>query len=163
MFNVDDSGEWHFLDDHVDGLTPYEDYIIQPLKDLLAYAVKKAIQVTGEFIVDSECVDYDNILIRIVNNKMQFLNKEIVQADTEALEAELFARNEKRFPIKTPEEILANKDENGYVEGYVYAQISDVIYRDYEELLSFLENSMLGTDEILWDLTKGRARKPPVL
>ena len=153
VFNVSDTGEWSFRDDSVDGITPYEDYIISPLEGMLAYAEKESIQVTGEFTVDSECGDYDNILIRIVNSKMQFLNKEVVQADTKVLESELFNRNKKRFPLKTPDEILAKKDADGHVEGYLYVHISDLIERDYEELLSFLEYNLVGTDELLSELS----------
>ncbi len=53
--------------------------------------------------------------------------------------------------VKTPEEIIASRDEDNYVTGYVQLHISDVIDNDNEGFLNLLSESLVG-NELLMDI-----------
>ena len=52
---------------------------------------------------------------------------------------------------KKPEEIIASRDENNYVAGYVRLHISDVVGTDLESFLNLLSESLVG-NELLMDI-----------
>ena len=53
---------------------------------------------------------------------------------------------------KSAKEIIASRDEDNCVEGYISVHISDIIDRDYDEFLCFLSNELVGND-LLMDIT----------
>ena len=53
---------------------------------------------------------------------------------------------------KKAEEVLADRDENNYVEGYVQLHVSDLIDSDYEKFLDLLSVSLVDSD-LLMDIT----------
>lgn len=52
---------------------------------------------------------------------------------------------------RTPEEVIASRDENNYVTGYVQLHISDLIDNDYEGFLDLLSTALVG-NELLMDI-----------
>lgn len=49
----------------------------------------------------------------------------------------------------TPEEVIAKRDGNNYVEGYVQIHISDIIDNDFESFLDLLSNALVGSDLLM--------------
>ncbi len=74
---------------------------------------------------------------------------QIVNATTEELVSELEKRNDNLYPLKEASEILALRDENNYVEGYIRIHINDMIDNDYEGFLDFISEKLVGSDLLM--------------
>ena len=53
------------------------------------------------------------------------------------------------WKLISADEILASRDENNYVEGYVKLHISEVIDSDLELFLDLLSNNLVGSDLLM--------------
>lgn len=58
----------------------------------------------------------------------------------------------KDFQLKSAEEIIASRDENNYVEGYVQIHISEMINNDREAFLDAISENLVGSD-LLMDIS----------
>lgn len=53
------------------------------------------------------------------------------------------------FQLKSAEEVIASRDENNYVEGYVQIHISEMIDNDYEAFLDAISEELVGSDLLM--------------
>ncbi len=149
-FNFSETGSgFEFSETSMEGTEPYEDGILKPLNSLIEYAKKAGFTVDAEFAITSDWSDYDNIEVIIEDNVLSTANSEVVNASTEELEAELKKRNKLEFQIKDSEEIIASRDENNYVEGYVQVHISTLIDNDLEGFLDIISEELIGSDLLM--------------
>jgi len=70
------------------------------------------------------------------------------------------------FPAyREPEDVIASRDEDNYVEGYVQLHISDMIDNDYEAFLDILAEALVGSSllmDVNYDVV-GMADEPNTL
>ena len=140
---------FEFSNTSIEGFDPYEDGILKPLNSLIEYANKAGFTVDAEFTITSDWSDYDNIEVIIEDNVLSTANSEVVNASTEELEAELKKRNRLEFQMKGSEEVIASRDENNYVEGYVQVHISTLIDNDLERFLDIISEELIGSDLLM--------------
>ncbi len=133
----------------MEGCDPYNDGVLKPLNSLIEYAKSQELVVNAEFTVGSDWSDYDNIEVIIEDNELTTANSEIVNATTEELESELEKRNDSLYPFKEAADIIASRDENNFVEGYIQIHISDMIDNDYEGFLDFISEKLVGSDLLM--------------
>ncbi len=81
-----------FNEDQMEGCTPYEDGVLNPLKELCELMKHNNFNLVGDVFVGSDCYDYDNITVRISNNMISTGNTQIINADTDELVHELESR-----------------------------------------------------------------------
>lgn len=149
-FNFSQNGsEFEISESSMEGCSPYEDGILKPLNSLIEYAKGQKLAVNAEFTITSDCGDYDNIEVIIENNELSTANSEIVNATTEELVSELERRYDSLYPIREASEVLASRDENNYVEGYIQIHISDMIDNDYEDFLDFISEKLVGSNLLM--------------
>ncbi len=129
----------------MEGSNPYEDGVLKPLNSLVAYAKKAGLTVNAEFTITSDWSDYDNIGVIIEDNILSTGNSEIMNTSTEELEAELKKRNKYRYKIKDAKEIIASRNKDDYVKGYIQIDISDMIDNDYEAFLDTISEKLVGS------------------
>lgn len=70
-------------------------------------------------------------------------------ATTEELVSELEKRYDNLYPIREASEVLASRDKNNYVEGYIQIHASDMIDNDYEGFLDFISEKLVGSDLLM--------------
>ncbi len=133
----------------MEGSDPYTDGVLTPLNSLIEYAKSQGLVVNAEFTITSDWGDYDNIEVIIKDNELTTANSEVVNATTEELEAELAKRNDCRYPFKEAADIIASRDENNYVEGYVQIHISDMIDNDYDGFLDLISEKLVDSDLLM--------------
>jgi len=80
------------LMEEMEGCSPFEDGVMTPLKALAEYARENSLRVSGEFQVDSDWSDYDDLTVSIENGRIEVKNSSIVEADGKALREELYDR-----------------------------------------------------------------------
>ena len=149
-FNFSENeSEFEFSESSIEGCDPYNDGISKPLNSLIEYAKSQELVVDAEFTITSDCGDYDNIEVIIKDNKLTTANSEIANATTEELKSELEKRNGILYPIKEASEVLASRDENNRVEGYIQIHISDIIDNDYEGFLDAISEKLVGSDLLM--------------
>lgn len=149
-FNFSKNGSgFEISESSMEGCDPYRDGILKPLNSLIEYAKSQELAVNAEFTITSDCGDYDNIEVIIENNEFSTANSEIVNATTEELVSELERRYDSLYPIREASEVLASRDENNYVEGYIQIHISDMIDNDYEGFLDFISEKLIGNDLLM--------------
>lgn len=97
--------------------------------------------------------------------------KELANAGYKTLPEEFREETESRanrnlFPVyREPEDIIASKDEDNYVEGYVQLHISDMIDNDHEAFLDILSEALVGSPllmDVNYDVV-GMASEPNTL
>lgn len=54
-------------------------------------------------------------------------------------------------PVKTPKEVIASRDKNNYVTGYIRLHVSDIIDNDLEGFIDVISEKLIGSD-ILMDV-----------
>ena len=149
-FNFSKNGSgFEISESSMEGCDPYNDGVLTPLNILIEYAKSQELVVNAEFTVGSDWGDYDNIEVIIEDNELTTANSEIVNATTEELESELEKRNDSLYPIKEAAGIIAARDENNFVEGYIQIHISDMIDNDYEGFLEFISEKLVGSDLLM--------------
>ena len=84
--------EIEFRLDQIEGCDPLTDYVIKPLEELMTVADKNGFVLDGDFTISSDWGDYDNILISVTENKLDYGNSEIRNAATDELVKELANR-----------------------------------------------------------------------
>lgn len=136
--------EFEISESPMEGCDPYSDGVLKPLNSLIEYSKSQELIVNASFTIKSDWSDYDNIKVIIEDNELITANSEIANATTEELKSELEKRNDNLYPIKEVVEIIASKDENNYVEGYIQIHISDMIDNDYEHFLDFISEKLVG-------------------
>ncbi len=141
--------EFEFRSSRLEGSDPYNDGIITPLYKFINYAKKNSLIINGEFEIISEWNDYNQIGLFIKDNELETANLEIRNAATEELEKEVQKRNDLRFALKSADEILAARDENNYVEGFIQIHVSDLIDNDYETFLDIISENLVGSDLLM--------------
>ncbi len=63
-----------------------------------------------------------------------------------------YCKGEEKFPMKSAEEIIASRDENNYVEGYITVHISDLIDNNLDSFLDIISEKLVGS-VLLMDVT----------
>ncbi len=133
----------------LEGCDPYNDGVLKPLNSLIEYAKSQELVVNAEFTIGSNCSDYDNIEVIIKDNELTTANSEIVHATTEELKSELKKRNDILYPIKEAAEVIASRDENNRVSGYVEVHISDIINNEWCGFMKMLSEELIGSDLLM--------------
>lgn len=149
-FNFSKNGSgFEISESPMEGCDPYEDGILKPLNRLIKYAKSQELVVNAEFTITSDWDVYDNIEVIIEDNELTTANSEIVNATTEELKSELEKRNDSLYPIKEAAEILASRDENNFVKGYIQIHISNMIDNNYEGFLDFISEKLVGSNLLM--------------
>ena len=81
-----------FVEESYEGLSPYEDYVYQPVKELLQIARENDFKVNGIVKISSDYSDYSNITMIIEDNDYRCCDTGIFEADTKTLLEELKRR-----------------------------------------------------------------------
>ena len=147
-FSVSTKGYiFNFADNQIKDADPYDAGIIKPLNSLVEYAKKEQLSINACFTITSDCNDYDDITVIVKGNALSTANSGLVTASTKELKEELSRREE--FPLKNAEEIIASRDENNYVEGYIRIHINDMISNDYEVFLDLISRYLVGSNLLM--------------
>lgn len=51
--------------------------------------------------------------------------------------------------VRSPQEIIAGRDENNYAEGYVHIKLSDATGNTYEDFLDIISEKLVGSDLLM--------------
>ena len=76
----------------------------------------------------------------------RYLKKDGLGVDAMETADKLIKEYAGQFCLKTPEEVIAGRDENNMVRGYVCILLSDVIDNDFEGFLDILSENLIGSD-----------------
>ena len=88
-----------FRNEEMEGSDPIEDYVVKPLKELVAIARKRRFKIEGSIEISSEWRDYNNVTIEIKDRSYSIYNTVLMNVSTEELLGEL-----KRRGIHVPED-----------------------------------------------------------
>lgn len=91
-FKCKEGDEITLASESMEGSSPDEYGVLNPLNRLLSYAKRQGFRLDGQIEIHSDWNDYDNVLIQVTNNEFDSKNLEIANASTRELLDELIKR-----------------------------------------------------------------------